>query len=490
MLGQLTKTFAILLLALGIVLTSQSSAFCQNNGGGGGGGGGNGNGNGNGNGDGNGDDQQDPGDSQLGGVEISPLGVLTSRLRVGNLRQLNQQRFMAAQQSLNKDLQTPSELRKISLTRLEREVEKLVAAGQPIPPEMRYLAGMTKITNVFYYPETSDIVIAGPAEGFFVSANNYVIGMKTGRATLKLEDLIVALRAFGPDGKRTKMISCSIDPTQEGLLRFRDTYKKIAASGQFRPGLEAQVVRMYTESLGMQQISIEGVSTKTNFARVLVEADYQMKLIGIGLKRPAVRITSFISKATPGSGNSLQRWFFQPDYDCVSVNQDRTAMELVGSGVKLVGEDESVTLKGKRKGKGTMSGASRAFCNSFTKNYAELAKVEPVWAELRNVIDMSVVAAYIQKMGYYEKAGWDMGVFGDESAVDVEKYDSPTQVAPVANAVWKGQYFMSPIAGGVSIQAAVALNSDRITVDEEGKIDEVRNSISLDNLEDGQWWWD
>lgn len=492
MLGQFSKFLAILTLVLSIVVMSQSTAFCQNNGGGGGGnGGGNGGGDNGGGGDNDGDGQEDQnaGDSQLGGIEISADGVLKARMRVRNVRQLNQQRFLAAQRSLNKQVQTPSDMRKISLTRLEREVEKLLAAGKSIPAEMKYLAGMTKITHVFYYPESRDIVIAGPAEGWFVNADNYVIGMKTGRATLKLDDLVVALRAFAPDAKRNSMITCSIDPTQEGLQRYLNVYRQIKASGQFRPGLEAQVVNSFKQAIGLQQISIEGISRKTNFARVMVEADYQMKLIGIGMRRPAVPITSFISKATPG-GRASVRWFFQPDYDCVNVNQDRTAMELIGDGVKLVGEDESVNAKGNRKGKGTMSRASRAFCGSFTKNYSKLAQAEPVWAELRNVIDMSVAAAFIKKMGYFEKADWDMAVFGDEGTFSVEKYDTPQAVAPLVNAVWKQGQFMAPIAGGVSIQAGVALNSDRVTIDRDGEIDATRESITLDNLAEGQWWWD
>jgi len=49
---------------------------------------------------------------------------------------------------------------------------------------------------------------------------------------------------------------------------------------------------------------------------------------------------------------------------------------------------------------------------------------------------------------------------------------------------------MSPIAGGVAIQAKIALNSDRVTVDTEGKLNEVRDGIDLSGLEPNQWWWD
>ena len=470
MFGPTTRSVALILAALAIVTFSQSIAYCQ-------------------------EGAPPPTDTDgdtTGGIEIDANGVLSQRIFQGNPQLLNQQRFAAAQASLNKDLQKPSKLRKISLNRLEKEVAKLVVAGKQIPADMKYLAGMTRISNVFYYPESKDIVIAGPAEGYFINANNRVVGMKSGRSTMQLQDLIVALRCFTPDGNKTKLISCSIDPTQEGLAKFRDTYTRIARSGQFRPGMENQVMKQYRESLGMQQITINGVSTKTHFARVLVEADYEMKLIGIGLKRPEVKITTFIEKATATSvaRNSLQRWFFQPDYDCVHINDDQTAMQLVGEGVKLVGEDESVAKDGNRKRTGSMNRASTAYCNSFTRMYGKLAEKAPLWGELRNLIDMSVTAAFIQKMDFYGQSDWDLGVFGDESKVSVETLEAPSQVAPVTNGLWKGSNFMSPIAGGVSIQPRVALNSDRVQGDEDGEISKLKNAIKLDNLGDGQWWWD
>jgi hypothetical protein len=165
-------------------------------------------------------------------------------------------------------------------------------------------------------------------------------------------------------------------------------------------------------------------------------------------------------------------------------------MELVGNRVKLVGEDESVAAGGERKRTGGVNRASLAFCNSFTRNYSQMEKRDALWGELRNVIDLSVVAAFIQKMDLYSQANWNLGVFADESKFAVETLSSPTMVAPVANAVWKGNYFMSPIAGGINIQPRIALNSDRIKADEDGSIEKVKSQIDLSNLADGQWWWD
>ena len=152
------------------------------------------------------------------------------------------------------------------------------------------------------------------------------------------------------------------------------------------------VVNTFQNALGMQTITVRGISDKTHFARTMVDADYHMKLIGIGLEQAPVRITSFIEKASPTSvaKSSLQRWFFQPDYECVSITEDETGMELIGRGVKLVGEDESIANDGTRKRSGGSNRASRNFTNSFTKMFPALSEKAPLFSELRNVIDMSI----------------------------------------------------------------------------------------------------
>jgi hypothetical protein len=298
------------------------------------------------------------------------------------------------------------------------------------------------------------------------------------------------LRAFHPNGERTPVISCSIDPTKEGLQRL--TQAVAYARENAAPNDTRQIVDYFRSALGMQAITIKGVSPKTHFAQVLVDADYHMKLIGIGLENPPVPITSFIAKAKPNSvaNNSLQRWYFQPKYDYVRIAPDEMAMQLEGGGVQLVSEDERVSARGDRTRTGSSNRASLSFCRSFTDLYSELAERMPLYAELRNLVDMSVAAAFIQEVDFYGQAGWKLGVFADESVFQVEKYEVPSQIAPAINAVWKGNVFMTPIGGGVNIQPRVALSPERMTVDESGSIEKTKNSIELGHLSEGQWWWD
>lgn len=423
-----------------------------------------------------------------GGVEVDALGVLKNLQIPANAQQLDRQRYEAAAASLNLDMQQPSAFRKVSLTRLEAEVAKLRSANKPIPNDMAYLAGLTRITHVFFYPETKDIVVAGPAEGVYINGANRAVGMKSGRAAIQLQDLVVALRAFAPNGPKTRLISCSFDPTQEGLKRMQQAQRHVSAN--FRPGDEQAVVDLYKEATGYQTITIKGISPKTHFAHTMAEADYAMKMIGLGLRETPVKITTFVEKTKPQYGSGLTRWFFQPDYNCVHMTEDKNSMHLVGNGVKLVGEDESISADGKRTGRGGMNPASKAFTNSFTRMYGKLAERSPLFSELRNLIDLSIVAAFIQKMDLYGQADWELATFGDEAVLPVETLSPLQKVAPVVNAFYKGNSFMTPIAGGINIQPRVALNSDRINTDETGEIQKARDSVVIDLLEDGQWWWD
>ena len=164
-------------------------------------------------------------------------------------------------------------------------------------------------------------------------------------------------------------------------------------------------------------------------------------------------------------------------------------MELVGDGVKLVGEDELVSAEGQRKAVGRGDKASQAFVTGFTKAYSELAEKSPVYAELRNLIDMSVAAAYIQQQDLYGKAGWKMELLGDENSFSVETYNAPKQVETAVNAIWRGRQLMTPVGGGVEIDALMALAPEKRLADEKGKVAKLREQTKIE-LPKGHWWWD
>jgi hypothetical protein len=424
------------------------------------------------------------------GVVVDSDGVLRREVYDDPTGTLMRRRIEEAQATLNDKVAARSNMRKVSLTRLEKAIHARLEAGQQPTDEMLCLAGLLRLRYVFLYPDSGDIVIAGPAEGWVRSPSGRIVGLTSARPVLELQDLIVALRAYPPGQDQGPLIGCSIDPTPEGLARYQEFLRNLGRN--ITPDQENYIVDGLRTSLGLQKVSIRGISPNTHFAQVMVEADYRMKLIGIGLERTPVQLASYVDRANPAtvSRNAMQRWYFVPDYKCVRTTEDRESMELVGDGVKLVGADEVVSTTGQRAKSKTTNGASVSFVNGFTKKYPELAARSPVFAQLRNLIDMSVAAAFIQQNGYYEKAKWDMEIFGNEEKFPVDTYNAPLEVETAVNSVWKNNQLMTPIGGGVTVRAHEALSTDNLLSDDGDRVEKIHQDTTLQGLAEGQWWWD
>jgi hypothetical protein len=427
----------------------------------------------------------------VAGVSVDANGVLKTRIIADPTGQLRQQRRDAARAALDPKVAAPSKLRKVSLNRLEEAIKEQVAAGKSPTEEMMFLAGLTRVQFVFCYPDTKDVVIAGPAEGWAADPAGRICGIQTGRPVVELQDLIVALRAFPPAGHGAENIGCSIDPTKEGLARLQEYIRRAPPNGS-GPDTERFITGM-KEALGMQNVTVNGVPSDTHFAHVLVEADYRMKLISIGLEQPPINLKSYVDRANPNSvsRNALQRWFFVPDYQCVRVSDDDLAMQLVGEGVKLVGADELVGSNGERQqasGKG--NGAAKLFADEFTKKYPQLSAAMPIYAQLRNLIDLAVVAAFLQQRDYSGKADWRMEGLGNEATRPVKTVNAPKQVETAVNAVWRGTHLMTPIGGGVHIAPHEALSTSNLLKDDSGKVSQARDKVDVKSLAKGRWWWD
>ena len=423
------------------------------------------------------------------GVVIDAQGVL--RAQAVPDAGLSAERRKAAAAALPGDLQKSSKFRKVALSRLEAEFAKAAATGRGIPEEMQKLAGLTRVQYVFVYPgegsEQGEVVIAGPAEPWITDATGRVVGTETGSPTVLLEDLAAAIRAFPPGQPADRMVGCSIDPKQEGLAAMQAFLKQL---GRINPKASTDdIVSGMREALGTQVVRIDGVSPATHFAQVMVEADYRMKLIGIGLERPPVKMSTWIELASAGSvaANALQRWYFVPEYQCIRISEDDLAIELVGRGVKLVGADEVVLPDGRRMSADRADRASKMFTEAFTKKYSDIAARNPVYAQLRTLIDLAVAAAYLQEHDAYGRTQWGAEKFRDEKVCTIENHPVPVEVETAINAVWRQNRLLTPIGGGVTLQPRMALDSPNLLLDEEGAVAKARGEKLA--APEGRWWW-
>ncbi|QDU29666.1 hypothetical protein ETAA8_47810 [Anatilimnocola aggregata] len=412
--------------------------------------------------------------SAVGGVSINVEGVLDNATDL-SLQVLNEgmgQAFRAAPGELNK----PVELRKISLKAVNaalRDSDKNQVAQ--LPDEIKYLAGIQRIQYVLLYPEQNDIVLAGPGEGWELDGKGNVVGVTTGRPVLSLEDLLVAFRTV--EEARKGGISCSIDPTAEGRQRFE---QYMSTQRQYNPA----VLDGIEKAMGNQQITVSGVPDTSHFARVLVAADYKMKRIGMKLDKSPVRgLASFIDMIPGKLDNMMPRWWMACNYEPLGRSEDGLAWELRGTGVKVMTEDEFVdNAAGTVKGTGKVNPVAQKWSDQFTAKYEDLAVKEPVFGELRNIMDMCVVAALITKENLPAKAKCELPELSS-AKMGIESFPAPKKVATQSSALKRGNNWIITASGGVAINSWEIADKTEV----KASVGETRakaKSATTNNL----WW--
>jgi hypothetical protein len=361
-----------------------------------------------------------------------------------------------------------------------------------VPPDeaMLTLAGLQKIQYVFVYPESRDIVIAGPAGDWTSDVEGRPVSVDTGRPLMHLDDLVVVLRnAFAAEGR----FGCSITPQQENLARTKEFLKDSAG----KPVKEHQRDRWLEDlrkTVGKQNIEVYGIDPRTRTARVLVEADYRMKLVGMGLEEGVLGVTSFLASLKPGMEDqpmNVLRWWFTLNYDALRTTPGHDAYELYGQGVKVLSENELVNDLGERVHTGKSDEPTAEFAHSFTKHFPELAKKYPVYAELQNIFDLALVAALLRSENTPELIDWKMPFFGPNGKYQPVLGHAPTQVETVANhRVMSRAKFVAGVSGGVTVEPQQFVKADNVRLDEYGGLKAARGNSTPKDLPANAWWWD
>lgn len=428
------------------------------------------------------------------GVRVDPYGVLYMASRKELSGRLTDLGIRARQAELNTDMAKPATLRMVSLTRLERAVAERLAQGLPAVESMRQLAGLSQIQYVFVYPEDGEVVIAGPAEGWRYNELGQPVGVESGRPTLQLDDLVTVLRTFSPEGRQ--IFGCSIDPRPEGLAKVREFAAASQDRGPLAPGSVGRWAHQLGQMLGRQDILVYGVPADSRVARVIVEADYRMKLIGVGKLSAGPHVPDYFDllarhpEVATGSLDAL-RWWLTMHYDAVMHSADRDAFEIRGSSVQCKSENQFVTEQGQRVETGKAEPINRKFAQTFTEHYSELAQRDPVFADLQGVFDLALVAALLQQERVDERLDWDRGVFAVNGGYHPASYAVPKETdSVVAHRVFNGKDVVVQVAGGVRADLLTVLNDAQVR-QESPRLDNLaQGSRPKAALPEGRWWWD
>jgi len=438
-------------------------------------------------------------DEFAGGVFADPAGVMRRLVTVERGRSLIDVRTEAADSIKGSAVAVTSELRKVSLPRLERELQIARARGESPSEAMLCLGGIYKIQYVLVYPESGDLVIAGPAGPWTTDAEGRRVNVETGRPVLHLDDLVVTLRnAYDKESA----FGCSINPRRENLAGTQ-AYLAESAKTPLQPTAAARKRWLdgIREALGRQDIVVYGIDARTRAARVIVEADYRMKLIGMGIEEGVLGVPSYLSlvkigpDGAPPSMNVL-RWWFSMNYEAIGATKSRDAFEILGQGVKCQSENEMLTERGDRVHTGKADEPNTTYARNFTKEYPNLARKYPIYADLQNVFDLALFATLIKGEDLPSRVNWEMTYLGGTEKSPLPRYDvtlgtAAKEVETVANyRVIDRKHLIAGVSGGVTVRGREVFRPGFLQDDRDQRAAVARQKSVPKDLPAHAWWRD
>lgn len=371
--------------------------------------------------------------TNTGGVQITPEGVLTVRTTARVARPAVRSKDGA--------------MGYVSLPRLLLAAKEQTVRQQPLTPEVRFLGGLTQIHYIFVYPEEHDLVLAGPTEPLQNVNPLVTVGQQTGRPTVQLDDLIVALRA-NRDRSAHDTFGCSLDMRPGGLDAAAESLRKLGNASN------AVVAAELKRVLGPQTVRVFGVPPDSRMAFGMLAADYRLKRLAMGAETMPV---SGVGNGL-GAGAASNRVWFTPAYEPLLVSPDGNAYELRGPRLKLEAGAQMFETRG-------ASEEAKAFASRFSAKMPEVAAVVDSIADLQNITDLLVVAALIHQDRLAQRAGVDLSWATEETGY------SPVR-CPVAVSADTMVHFTSGsvVAGGVTITTRALMVAAARQQDEKGTL--------------------
>lgn len=372
--------------------------------------------------------------SNASGVYVNPDGQLQAR-QVDDKNELAAQRLRA--KALAKP-QGPSATTYVSLGKLLAEVRASIEAKRDLPDSLRCLSGITQLRYVFVFPEEHDLVLAGTSEPFDATNKLQPIGKLTGRPVMHFDDLVTALRmsARGP----SRMFGCSIDPDPNALEKSGQVVRDFAGATR------AARMNALKEAMGPQKIRVFGAPPDSRLVYITIAADYKMKRMSLGLDPipvPGVGVAVDNSRA---AGN---RFWFELDYAPLLVSPNADAFELRGQRLTIKAGALNFDTKGATE-------TSKRWAKNFAAKMPQMATTTPLYADLQNIADLSVVAALIRRDRLDEKAGIDLAWIMSESNYHPTPVPTPRTAETLVNYT-NG----SIVAGGVTLDPSAVVTTDR-----------------------------
>jgi hypothetical protein len=399
------------------------------------------------------------------------------------------------------DPRAASDMRYVSLPRLEAAIAQRQAAHLPLDPAMLTLGGMRQVKYVLVYPETGDLVLAGPA-GDWRPTREGMVDVDTGRPLVRLDDLLTLWRR--QLDKKSSAFGCSIVPRQEALARTQE-YLASTAGEAIEASDRREWLKGLRDTVGVQDVEYYNIDPNTRVAGLLLAADYHMKLVGMGLAEGVPGVKSYLATVRLGPGGqappmSILRWWFSMPTSTVTKSPEGDAFSLPANCVQVLSENEMLAARGERVHTGQSDALNSAFAKSFTKEFATLSDKYPIYGQLARVFELSLALAVIEKQGLAAEVGWSPNLLLDGEHLRLPRVGTPQGVETVINhRVIGGRQIIAGVSGGVWVDGGKSVAMAAAQGDTAAALAAVRKAPSVGTQAGNDaeptagevvWWWD
>lgn len=423
--------------------------------------------------------------AQVGGIFIDAAGLLNDATKMTPAERAKAMGAAVVQPPSSKQLANPNAARRISLKRLQAAAKQHRDAGAEVPMDIQLMGGLTSVSHLLFDTSERDVILVGPAESWHRSPTGEVVGVKSNRPILQLDDFVQALRFAFSEKQIAPFVGCSIDPTQEGQLQHARFVSSLRGMDRTRL---PQIFAGMEQAMGPQNVRVFGVKPNSQFSLKLVAADYRLKRISMGHDPAPVRgFTSFLDmKAQRFKGGAQQqhRWWLVPKFDAIKLSADGTVVELAGIGLKVQTAPTTV-------GAVAASPNAKRFSTSATKLMPQIAKVLPIFAEVENLAVSCVVAELIAQKAFdanWANKTWDPDFLLDEAKFPTQSVTVPKQVPSISTyRLVRNRHWLISVSGGVEISPRKITSAENLTTMSSN---DVTVSTVAKPSDPKAWWWD
>ena len=391
----------------------------------------------------------------------------------------------------------PNQFRAVSMRNLQRQLKEC-SARQKCPDIIAKLANLTRISGFIIDQNNQDLLLFGEVENK--------------APALYTEDFIVALRnvllQYAHSRHRTQYYEspgCSIDPDPE-VFRELNRISQEILSASSNEKIEKGIAQWLSECKQPQQLRVFGVPLDSRFAKIMIEADYNMKrlvdgsiplnmgnFVSLADMRIAQVKQSFFENKKPPVISPLNRFWFYPGDR--GLTYDDEIFIINKCGVKLLTEITYFSHKNKLMGKNQTDDLAQQFANNFTKFYREIAQQQPIYWDLENLFRFVMLANVMKRQEVLQLVNLDYLVeefeipaikvsttlpgIGNVKSVNYERGDK--------DRLYSLKLWL-PTCGGVSI--AFDIRDNDFVKDETGKLSKIRDSITQSRPSFNALFWD